>query len=102
MVLPSDSARVTVEGLLKSMSLTGATSSSFRLLNALGEGARALESAACRPVGTPSKTNLLGASAAGAAGAVFGPAAAAAPLGALFLPSSGLGAGSGMRRTVYM
>ena len=49
---------VTIEGLLKSMLPAGATSSSFRLLKMLGEGARALESAACRPLGTPSSTNL--------------------------------------------
>src|ERR1700722_13630049 len=102
MMLPSDRARVTVEGLLKSMSAMGETSSLSRLLNAEGEEFRAFESAACRPLGTPSKTNLLGVAAvdAAAADAAAGAGAVAVALEAVFLPSTGLGAGSDTRRSV--
>src|ERR1700675_4983311 len=75
---PSASVTVTVEGLLKSMSPAAATSSAARLPNMPADGAKVCGSAACRPFGTPSSTNLLAAGAA-AAGAVAGAAAPGLP-----------------------
>ena len=100
--LPSSKVTATIDRLLKSTLATGATSSSLRLLSMVGEGARDWETAASRPLGTPSRTNLVAAGAAGigaaagdagAAGAadVAGTAdAAGAALGALPLTSAGL------------
>src|ERR1700674_465876 len=69
---PLASVTTVDEGLLKSMSPAAATSSAARLPNMVGEGAKVCGSAACRPLGTPSSTNLSAAGAAGAGAAAPG------------------------------
>src|SRR5882757_2255078 len=101
MTPPSASVTVTVEGLLKSMSPAGTTSSTLRLLKWAGEGAKNCESAACRPLGTPSSTNLSAAGGPAGAGFAVGFAAEAAVLGLPDLLSVGLGWLAATRCTEY-